>query len=465
MKTIYKTFAIFLIIFNFSYFHLFSQHWQSLSSGIDNPVQCFYTDTSTDLLYIGGWFNMTGDSLATTAIATWNGLDFSPLGCGFDWNCVSPLSWGEYTGPVTCITKYNVDIYASGGFTKADNKPIKYLAKWNGITWDSVRTGIDGVSYLLVHDSELYVSGSFYDHTINITKWDGTSWSDIPLVTNFGITTIPAMVFYKNELYVGGKWSNGLDIEEIFKWDGTNWQVPGSGIRGNMGGINCLAVYKDELYAGGLFTEADGNPGNYIAKWNGTLWSDVGGGLGGTNGQVFDLEVYNNELYAVGVFISAGGVPAQYIAKWDGTNWCGLGSDFGGANLYSVGFYQDMMYVGGAFWEIDGDSSINYIAKWTGGSYVESCGNATGIEELTISQNEIQLYPNPFINSTTLQTTKPLQNATLSIYDILGKEVKRIENINGTEIIISREGLKSGMYFFMLNDKKGFIGNGKIIVE
>ena len=82
-----------------------------------------------------------------------------------------------------------------------------------------------------------------------------------------------------------------------------------------------------------------------------------------------------------------------------------------------------------------------------------------------INGDMFTLFPNPFSYSTTLQTQKPLQSATLIICDIIGKEIKRITNINGKEIIIQRDGMKSGMYFYSFMDKSGLIGNGKIIVE
>ncbi len=151
------------------------------------------------------------------------------------------------------------------------------------------------------------------------------------------------------------------------------------------------------------------------------------------------------------------------IAKWDGTKWCGLGSFFNGY-IYDMVAYNNELIISGSFTQIDG-IPINHIAKWIGGSYVDTCGNSAGILEMSNSQNELKFYPNPFNNSSTLQTTKPLQNASLFIFDMLGKEVKNYHNLNGTEIIIYSNGMKSGMYFFTLNDAKGFVGNGKLIIE
>jgi len=432
--------------------HLYSQHWQALNKGLDLAPVCFYTDTANDKLYIGGWFKMElADSTYMTAIATWNGLNFSPVGCGFDWNCVSPIGLGAIIGPVVCITKYNGDIYAGGSFLKADNKPIKGLAKWNGITWDSVRTGVDWVKKILVNNNDLYISGSFDNQTVYFTKWNGTSWTNLPSVSNYTCDGINDMIFYKGELYICGKWDSAGFVEVVYKWDGINWQHVGNGIHGSWSGLNCMAVYKNELYVGGLFTKADGNPGNFIAKWDGSSWSDVGGGLGGLNGQVFDLKIFNNELYAVGVFISAGGVPAQYIAKWDGTNWCGLGSYFDNI-IERVCVYQDNLYIGGGIWTIDSDS-MNYVAKWTGGNYVDTCGNMTGVNEIVNEKNNINVYPNPSDGAFTIrQPADGTLQPSIYIYNNLGKLVYKKEKVTQGSEQIDLSAYSKGIYFIKMQD-------------
>ncbi len=80
-------------------------------------------------------------------------------------------------------------------------------------------------------------------------------------------------------------------------------------------------------------------------------------------------------------------------------------------------------------------------------------------------ESNVLVYPNPFSDFTMLQFTTSVHNATLSVYDILGNEIKRIENFSGKGIKISRSGMSSGMYFFKVFDHNITIGQGKIIVE
>lgn len=92
-------------------------------------------------------------------------------------------------------------------------------------------------------------------------------------------------------------------------------------------------------------------------------------------------------------------------------------------------------------------------------------GGNVGIIETVLNVNDITVFPNPFFYSTTLQSSKPFQNATLIIYDVLGNAIKHIQNLVGTEIKITREGIKSGMYFYKLFDAEGLLGTGKLLIE
>jgi len=429
-----------------------SQHWQGLNLYLSHQPSYFYTDTIGNEFYIGGQFTRVNNIL-TNHIFKWDCLNVIPIG-----NTLSNFSGVSW---IYSIIKYNGEIIIADGDT--------ILNKLNGAHWDTLNGHFnESAVSLFGYNNELYAGGCFTE--VNgisancVAKWDGTQWHSLNYPYYYE-SCVRSMVMYKGELYVGGDIEDSIGRACIARYDGTNWHWLGNGIRGSMAGVSDMIVYKGELYVAGTFskTEYSGNPGNYIAKWDGSNWSEVGGGVIGQfggNGQIYDLQIYHDELYATGAFYYAGGIPAHYIAKWDGTKWCGLGSSIAG----NLGVFQDMLYIGGNFQTIDGDS-IRYIAKWTGGSYVDTCSTPSGIQEISNSLFELNVYPNPFSSYTILQSSKLLQNATFSIYDILGKEIKTLQNLNGTEIIINREGMKSGMYFYDLIDSKGLIGRGKMIVE
>ena len=439
------------------------QHWQDIAGNINDAINCFYEDTISGNLYIGGSFTKIG-GLPIKFFAKWNGLNWDsvPTSSLFFANCIT----------VNALVTHNGELYVGGakGFSLSRGG----LAKWNGTNWVSIGSGTNGiVTSLIVHNEQLYVCGMFDSvgsiQANGLAIWNDSVWSDVhSLPDYFSPNSIVNIEFYKDELYIGGNFSGPDGKIDIARWDGNSWQDVGGGLFGGLSYINDMLIYKDKLYIAGGFSkfEDSRNPGNFIAAWDGNSWSDAGGGMagiGGVNGQIRDLVIYNGDLYAVGAFVIAGGVEANYIAKWDGFEWCGLGSTFDNI-LSRIGIYQNMLYIGGGFRTIDGDS-INYIAKWTGGSYVDTCGSISGIEKLQSDNNNLKIYPNPFNSTTTLQLQYEMKNGNISIYNIIGKKVKQLDNLNGNEIIISREGLSTGMYFFRVVDGNSIIGQGKMLVE
>ncbi|MDM7991976.1 MAG: FlgD immunoglobulin-like domain containing protein [Candidatus Fermentibacter sp.] len=51
----------------------------------------------------------------------------------------------------------------------------------------------------------------------------------------------------------------------IARWDGSSWSALGYGVDNN--GVCTIAVNGSDVYAGGRFTQAGGNPADYVARW------------------------------------------------------------------------------------------------------------------------------------------------------------------------------------------------------
>lgn len=86
----------------------------------------------------------------------------------------------------------------------------------------------------------------------------------------------------------------------------------------------------------------------------------------------------------------------------------------------------------------------------------------TGVNE-SITENGITIYPNPFSERTTLQAN--MLNATLTIYNSLGQEVKQIKNISGQTLTIDREGLPNGLYLLKLTQDDQLLKTDKLIIQ
>jgi hypothetical protein len=80
--------------------------------------------------------------------------------------------------------------------------------------------------------------------------------------------------------------------------------------------------------------------------------------------------------------------------------------------------------------------------------------------------SQFEIFPNPFSLQTTLQTQDVLCDAILTVYNSFGRIVKQIENISGHTVVLSRDNLPAGLYFFQLKqDNKVTILDKLIITD
>jgi hypothetical protein len=443
------------------------QNWQAMASPL-SPVPTYkvlYSDSIDNYLYVGGHFSSI-NGLPTKCIARWNGSGWDSLDIGVD-ELAYPNS--NFCYSVNAITRYQGEIYIGGDFKSAGNVYARSIAKWNGITWDSLSvqpfSTNQRINELTVIDNKLYIGGLFTSIAGQPCKmfamWDGSSntWNPIGLPTELVNTnSVNTICEYQGEIYVGGNFNmsngSGDTIRAIIRWDGANWKSVGGGMKGTWSIVNDLKVYNGELYVGGDFYKADGNKSNAIQKWDGTQWSEVGGGMSGPGtGAVWDMTVHESKLYVVGMMEYAGGIAASKIAVWDGNQWCGFGSTFDGVGG-AVGFYNDTLYMSGGFWTIDGDS-IYRIAKWLGGDNVANCATYSVEDE---NLNFIKIYPNPAENYITIviDDWELLGAGSYAIYNLLGEQVK-MGGVNQAQTDIEIFGISPGMYTIEI-----IIGNKKV---
>lgn len=96
-----------------------------------------------------------------------------------------------------------------------------------------------------------------------------------------------------------------------------------------------------------------------------------------------------------------------------------------------------------------------------------SCYKTLGLKELKQhQQTTTKLYPNPFSNTATLVFENPQNNNhQFSVFNTMGQLVMSIENIKGTKVLIDRQELQNGLYFYQLRNEEGVIGSGKMMIE
>ena len=75
-----------------------------------------------------------------------------------------------------------------------------------------------------------------------------------------------------------------------------------------------------------------------------------------------------------------------------------------------------------------------------------------GTETIQGSSSEINIYPNPFSTETALRTDAVLQNATLTIYNAQGQQVRHMDHLTGQTILLERGSLPTGLYSLRLTE-------------
>ncbi len=438
--------------------NVFAQHWAPLGVGVNNAIRSLYSDSTSNLLYVGGLFTKAGGN-KSLAVAVWNGTTWDSLGGGAN------------TGsPILTFSKFNNQIYSVGEF---EMNSENYLARWNGVNWDTI-TKVKNVVGIKTIGNFLYVYGGFDSiagiPASYIAKWDGTNWAAVD-TTHWQLSCIADIITFQGNLYATGNFANyNESIHQIAKWDGVKWQSVGGGFLGGTDWGNCFEIYNNELYVGGVFSKADGNPGNGIARWDGSAWYDVGGGISCCGGaQIVNMLVFNSSLYAVGTFTNMSGVPARFFSKWDGTKWCGFGSVFT-TSTSCLANYNGQLIIGGAFKSIDGDTLDSRIAKWIGGAYTDTCGFSVSVQEHPgFSSFESTLFPNPNNGSFQLML-KNLSGVQveISVVDLVGRELYRSNETSNNSESLTRDidltAFPKGMYLLRVQNGLN-VATDKVIIQ
>lgn len=76
-----------------------------------------------------------------------------------------------------------------------------------------------------------------------------------------------------------------------------------------------------------------------------------------------------------------------------------------------------------------------------------------------------RVAPNPFGQQTTIYSSQTMEDATLMVYDCQGKLVSERKNLSGKQIVLNRNDLNSGMYFYKITEANKLLSSGKLIVN
>lgn len=92
------------------------------------------------------------------------------------------------------------------------------------------------------------------------------------------------------------------------------------------------------------------------------------------------------------------------------------------------------------------------------------CYNGTLSINQELSKKTISIFPNPFSSQTTFYIDNLFKDATLTIYNPYGQQVKQIKNISEQTVALSRDNLISGLYFIRLTQDSKVITVDKLVI-
>jgi len=292
--------------------------------------------------------------------------------------------WDDGSGPA---------LYASGFFPTAGNVNAISVAKWDGLQWSRLGSGLTRaggptrVPGLAVYDDgsgeALYATGGFDDAggtpARGVAKWDGSTWSAVGVgITGQGFKMTTYDDGHGEHLYLGGSFTIGSTMVNLARWDGTSWRSIGTADAS----VNALVVHDDgsgpALFIGGNIRNIEGTPVSGVAKYQNGTWSSPGTGVSGGLGRVNALIPYDDgsgtKLFAGGNFTEAGGIPADNIGAWDGAGWQRIPAGGPDTQITAMGVYDDgtgsgdSLYIGGQF-VLVGGQSISRIAQYDGSAW------------------------------------------------------------------------------------------------
>lgn len=312
--------------------------WLPLGSGVNGQVQALAASANGDVL-VGGAFTTAGGN-AANRVARWDGATWSALGTGFTLPNVAEVH--------ALLPLPNGDVIAGGYFTAAGTTPVQYIARWDGIAWSPLGSGMNNLVFALARlpNGDVVAGGDF---------------------------TI----------------AGGATANYIARWNGTAWSPLGSGMSWS---VEALAVRPDgQIVAVGRFTTAGGVPAARAARWDGASWWPLGSGLDAT---VKDIAVLpGGDVVVAGDFTSAGGLAAQRLARYGPAGWSALATSLtgpiGATSLEAVELLASgTLLVGGTFHSLNGLPVANVATLTTPcaaatSSYGSGCAGAGGANLLT----------------------------------------------------------------------------------
>jgi hypothetical protein len=164
------------------------------------------------------------------------------------------------------------------------------------------------------------------------------------------------------------------------------------------------------------------------------------------------------------------------VSSNNGTNWSEVTNYNGNMQTWTAQSFDISEFCNGSQnvrirFRLTSDQSLQYDGWYIDDIKISAYSSLTGIEkggETPVKYALEQNYPNPFNPSTTINFSIPKQGfVNLTVYDMLGREVKTLVNSNMTQgnyaVVFESSNLASGIYYYRIK-VNGFIDIKKMIL-
>jgi hypothetical protein len=327
-------------------------------------------------VFIGGQFTQIGG----TARASLGAVDVN-TGSLLSWD-PNPFNAGEAIIE-TLLLSANT-LYVGGKFSSIDSQSTGYLASVDATTgsvnsWDPQ---VNNVVYTLaLSGGTLYAGGQFFDVNGTFRQCIAAiSASDASLLSFSAEIggTVNTISISDDKIFIGGDFSgvNWIDRNDFALFnDATDELWPFDIALSTLGNINTIAVKDNVLYFGGHFTTVNGQARLNVAAINLTdgqllSWNpSVTDPSSASNiSEVFTMKIKDNLLYVGGRFMEVDGQTRESLAAIDLMNgavssWHPVvGNGSTPDEVYSIDISGNRLYVGGEFTQVATQSRSNLAA-------------------------------------------------------------------------------------------------------
>jgi len=91
-----------------------------------------------------------------------------------------------------------------------------------------------------------------------------------------------------------------------------------------------------------------------------------------------------------------------------------------------------------------------------------NCAPVVGVSA-PMEEERIRAFPNPFQGQVTLLSDAVMKDAILIVYDVFGREVKRLNGLNGNRVELELSGVGLGLHYFWVSAHGRVLGSGVLV--